>query len=381
MTAFVISNAGGAFNAAASYVANSGTPIAGDTITATGTSGNLTVTATAACASIDFTNYVGTFTINSSQVITITSTFKMVAGMSVGGTGTLSHTGTATLTSAGKQPAWILIFGGAAVTKTLADDWTTTGNVQVASTPTINSNTIHAKGGFNVTSGTAAGTTAISIEGGTWAGAGVCNMNVSIAGSVTVSSNVQWGTGSLTYSSGSLTSTSSTLTLNGSCTISLGASARLNNVTVAAAITLTLGANLFVDGTFTFPNTALTITGAFTLTMKTVVCTTITATRLWTINIATTIVISGSITLAGIVGGKPKFQSSSGGTQAIITLNNSGFLQSIYLVDATDIDSSQGQKVYSLAGALGGNTVNWTTTLTLPTAYPRPRAVNVGGSI
>jgi hypothetical protein len=137
---------------------------------------------------------------------------------------------------------------------------------------------------------------------------------------------------------------------------------------------------LFVDGTFTFPNTALTITGAFTLTMKTVVTTTITATRLWTINIATTIVITGSVTLAGIVGGKPKFQSSSGGTKAVITFNNVGFGQSIYLVDATDIDSSQGQPVYSLAASLS-NTTNWSTTLVLPTAYPRPRAVNVGGSI
>jgi len=347
MTAFVISNAGGNFNVASSYVANSGTPVAGDTITATGTSGNLTVTATAACASIDFTNYTGTFTINSGQVITLTSTLKLVSGMNVSGTGTMTLNGTATITSAGKSIPWGVTINGVA-TYTLADDWTVTGATNIGGTITMNTHTWHAQGSYVVSSGTVGGTTTISVEGTTWtASGGTSNIATTLApsGTLTVSGTIQWGTGTLTYSSGTVSFGTSTLTLNGSCTFNLGNSAHLANLTIfAASLTITLSADLYVDSTLTLPNGNCTFAGAFNISVLTLTSATLSGTRTWTLVASQTLSLAyvgvsvPSITLAGIVGGHGKFVSSSPGTKTKITLAP-GTAENIYLIDATDVDS------------------------------------------
>lgn len=60
---------------------------------------------------------------------------------------------------------------------------------------------------------------------------------------------------------------------------------------------------------------------------------------------------------SGTDAAKNKFQSSSAGVQAILTLDN-GATQDLTYVSATDIDSSAGQTMWSFKGVLS-NATNW----------------------
>jgi len=290
MTAIVISNAGGNWNSTASW-SPAQVPVAGDTVTATASSGNLTVTANAACASLDFTNYVGTFTINGSIVLTLTSTLKFVSGMTLvaaSGTATITLNGTLTMTSGGKAWQGSLNLQGAN-TYTLGDDWTVGGLIAPSSTlnfgsgssnVVVNGHTINVAGGnFNgLTSGSITGTTLINITSAisttTWtSGGGTINNNLTIAAGAntfTVSGSVKYGTGTLSYTSGTTTGASTpSLNLQSSCTLVLGTGwAATVTIVVAAAATITWsGTNtLPATHTFTLPNAALTFAGSdFTL--------------------------------------------------------------------------------------------------------------------
>ena len=173
MATITISNTGGNWNSTATWVGGV-IPTVADDVVATATSGNLTVTATAAALSINFTNYVGTFVVNSGITLTIGNgttntggTFTMVAGMTVGAssTGTLSFAATATLNSGGKTwPGNITLIvspntSGLTRTFTLGSAWSVDGNLSITFGGTsqsviLNSNSITVRG--NVTVGTAA---------------------------------------------------------------------------------------------------------------------------------------------------------------------------------------------------------------------------------
>lgn len=88
MATRTISNAGGNWGTAATWVEGA-VPTAADDVVATATSGNLTMNVAGVCRSIDFTNYVATFTHAASQVLSIGTSslgpggvaLKFVAGM------------------------------------------------------------------------------------------------------------------------------------------------------------------------------------------------------------------------------------------------------------------------------------------------------------
>jgi hypothetical protein len=108
----------------------------------------------------------------------------------------------------------------------------------------------------------------------------------------------------------------------------------------------------------------LTFAGAFNIQIATLTSATITVTRLWTLVASQTLTVTTTILLAGIAGGRPKFLSSSPGTKAILTLAQ-GISASIYLIDATDIDSSAGVVVVSPGGTIS-TSLNWYS------FYPNP---------
>ena len=75
MATITISNTGGNWNATGTWVGGV-IPASTDDVAATATSGNLTVTANATIVTVNFTNYVATFTVNSGITVAIKSVPK-----------------------------------------------------------------------------------------------------------------------------------------------------------------------------------------------------------------------------------------------------------------------------------------------------------------
>jgi hypothetical protein len=266
-----VSNAGGNWNATATWV-GAVVPIAGDSIAFTATSGNLTVNvASAGLVGVNFTNYVGTITFN--NTITTNGVLNLGTGgyTQAGASGILLN-GTATLTSGGVTWSRPLAFGGASATYTLVDNWTVTGAMtfQGSGTTTFTNNTLNINGSLTqTTTGTYSGTTAIVFGGtGTWSNSstGVLrnNTTVNTAGTLTISGNVYYDTGTLTYTAGTVTTTGSTLNVAAATTFATNG-ITWNNVTVGGSTnyTITLSNNLTIGGNFTFSTS-----GTSTVTMN-----------------------------------------------------------------------------------------------------------------
>jgi hypothetical protein len=152
-----ISNAGGNWNSTSTWVEGI-VPGGLDDVVATATSGNLTVTAAASAKSINFTNYVGTFKVNTGIVLSITPSagtvpfgITMVAGMIVDptGAGILSFQTSCTLTSGGNiWPGTLRFNPSASRVYTLGDAWTINGNIEIL--PLATSNVTFANNSFTV---------------------------------------------------------------------------------------------------------------------------------------------------------------------------------------------------------------------------------------
>ena len=182
-------------------------PIAGDDVVAQGdgTSGNVTINVTSACASIILTNYTGTLT--QSANMTTTSTITFVAGMTFTySSGTWLHIGTATITSAGKVFEDLYFFGVGAVI-TLADDLDVDTRLRVGKNTTINGNTVKA-GGDVIIYQALSGTTTFLFDGtGSWSSTAAIQtstININTAGTLTLTDVACVGTTTLTYISGTI---------------------------------------------------------------------------------------------------------------------------------------------------------------------------------
>lgn len=147
--------------------------------------------------------------------------------------------------------------GGTAKTVTLTSNLLLNGQIYCSTTNggVFNRTTTETVtcNGIQVTAlGSISGTALINLNGGTWTclSTGGVTSDMTIGGNVTISGNVNYGTGTLTYSSGIVTTTASTLTL-GTCTLNTNGIS-WNNVTLNSTtkiITLTSG--LFVGGLLT----------------------------------------------------------------------------------------------------------------------------------
>ena len=369
MATRTIANGGGNWNSTSTWTQGV-VPVAGDAVVATATSGQLTVNVSSACASIDLTNYTNTLTMTAS--LSVTSTVTFVAGMNnIGGTAALICTGTATLTSGGKAVPALTLQG--AITYTFADDWTVTGVTTVgtsANNITLNGSNLKCNGNFVVgTTGSVLGTTTIKLIGTmAWSGTGTVNNNLNFdsgANTVTLNgANLAYGTGTMTYVSGTLNAGTSGILIKSSCTLTLGSSAHLNNLTFSLASTITLGDNLFVDGTLTFGNVSCGFLGSFDAQCATLAHSALTGLRTWTLKSSQTLTVTGSITITGVVGTHPLLNASTAGVKAKLTVPVTA-TQSLIYADATDIDSSLGQKIFTAGGALS-NTSNWYNSFPVP---------------
>lgn len=225
------------------------------------------------------------------------------------------------------------------------------------------------KTGGLTTTGALTGTATMLFNGtGTWTGAaGALSMNTTIntAGTLTLSGTLLFaasGTPTLTWTAGTVSAGTSILSIASACTLATSGMTWAN-VTISAALTLTLNSLLSASGTLTLPNAAVTFAGAGDFSVGTLTTATISAARVYTFDTANNYTITSFLTVTGLVGGHVSFVGSAvAGTRANMILGG-GASQSLLYVDATDIDSSAGQPIFSFGGSLV-RTINWSNSVT-----------------
>lgn len=236
----------------------------------TGT-GNVTISATANCKSLDCTGYIGTLA-GSSQ-LTSAGSVKFVAGMTLTYSGTLIVNTTATLTSGGLTFPGNLTLAGTSITYTIADNWTISGLLLcngVTATTINGAFTLTLAGGYTQTTvGTVSGTTSFKLTGGTWTSTLSTNslrVPLEFAGNVTLATNVAYSQGTILYTSGTITVAGSTLTCATGCTFNTNGMSWNNVVLAGTSQTYTLSSDLDINGLFTCNGTtATTINGLFNI--------------------------------------------------------------------------------------------------------------------
>ena len=123
MAVITISNTGGNFNATTSWVGGV-VPLTTDSISATGTSGPLTINVASTVVGADFTGYTSTLAINFDFTINA-GALILVNTMTITGTAYLIAAGTSTIKTNGLTIPWFR-FSGQNTTRTLQDNMTIT---------------------------------------------------------------------------------------------------------------------------------------------------------------------------------------------------------------------------------------------------------------
>lgn len=359
MAVRTLSVAGGNYSVAATWV-ELAVPTSADDVIFTATSGNLTVDVASVAKTFICTNWVGTLAMN--NTLTVSGNVTLVAAMTIAGTSNLIINTTATLTSNGKTISGGLQLAGNGMIFTLADNWTVVGLLTLSAsgyttTTTTNGFTINS-GGLSVlgTTSVCDGTTNIVLNGtGTWSSTQITggtlknNLTINTAGTITVSGNVNYGTGTLTRTAGSVVTTGSTLTITTSCILNTN-SITWNNIDVvtqvAATITLTsnincvnlshtlynginagaitlTGFNIFISGNLTVSaannfggTTVLIMNGTGTFSGSDIVTSKI------EINTVGTLTINGTVAIAGIFLHTAGIVVTTGSTVRVLGLNS-----------------------------------------------------------
>lgn len=360
----------------------------------------MTVNVASACASLIMSGtYAGTLTFTST--LTLTSTCTFVAACTIAGTaGTLIvNTGGQTITSGGKTLTCALTLGAGV---TLGGNWTVTGLVTV-SAGNINSNQITCNGGFRHGASNVGGTAKFVIAGGTWDSTGGNLINaVDLAGNVTVSGAISWGSGgtnTLKYVSGTITTTGSTLTWNSNSGGTLDSGGvTWNNVTIAtitgtvastlawsgalilqaptlsgagaisgtgsvsftgSTTSLSNTGGLTTTGTMTLPNADLTLAGSAGYSIGTQTTATLTASRIHTLTFGNTYTVTTALANVGTSSTiRQAIKSSSAGNKVVFKLT-AGATNTLTFCDPTDVDSSGGATILSVGGTIT-TSLNWT---------------------
>ena len=352
--------------------------------------------------------YTGTLTFNVQLSVSGNITIGADTKFAGATTNKLLMVASGTWTTNGKTiPQNIEISGAVSITATLADNLTTSGDLTLGCgtsttfagdfhitaatasitgtqtvtivhdvtisglTTLVNANVINGLFNWNTggltTGGALTGTTTIVLTGGTWTGGSVVSNSVTFAGDVIVSGTILYaasGTPTLTHSSGTITTTSSILSIASSCTLDTDP-VSWNDVTLTAALTLTINSLLTVTGTLTLPSAAITFAGTAGFTVGTLTHTAITsASRTFTFEEAVTYTITTAMTCTHNTTQatyRYTYISADANIKTIFTLGY-GATQNVAFLDPTRIDSSLGQPIFSFTGAIT-DSYNWSNDL------------------
>jgi hypothetical protein len=423
---FLVAGGTGNWDSTTNWSATSGgasgatAPTVADTVALDSLSGNAPLTVNVSSAALSFIasgTYAGTVTFNAQ--LAVSGAITLIAGMTLAGTtGPLVPNATATLTSGGKTIPCPLTFGASA-TYTLADNWTVTGLVTAGvttGTTTLTSNQITCAGGFTKGGTTAivGGTTKLVMTGGTFSSGGTGGVNnpIDLAGNVTISGAITYGTAgspTLRYLSGTITTTGSTLTMTsggvtlntagmtwdsitstiagtltnssalaGSGTLTIGnasvttiAGAGAINwtgpVIVNGSITLNNTGGLVTTGALTLPNAAMTFGGSAGFTVGTLTTASLTASRTYTFTFGNTYTVNTALSNVGTTAAiRQAIVSSVPGSKVVFKVTP-GASETLLYCDPTDIDSSSGALVVSINGVIT-TSLNWSGSVTAVSA-------------
>ncbi len=271
-----ISTSGGNYNSTSTWVEGV-VPTSADDIVATDSSGALYVNVASNGKTLNLLSYKDSLIVNAN--LTIAGSITLDTGMTYVGSATLICSATGTLTSNGKTISGDLQLNGTSQTFTLADNWILNGALKIGGTTSVILNgtgyTISAAGLSLLTACKMQGaaTAGIILTGGSWSQSNSSNINtirndITLAGNVTVSGTVYFGTDqmagtgnlpTLTYSSGTITTTGSTLFL-----ISYTSNTEINtngmswnNVVTQGQTGHYFNSNMDVKGNFTYSYTGL----------------------------------------------------------------------------------------------------------------------------
>ncbi len=179
------------------------------------------------------------------------------------------------------------------------------------------------------------------------------NIVIDTASTITLA-NLMTGNNSITVVSGTLNSTGTVTLLNASTTTLDLNGQSLNNVTTAGSSIIVLNSVARIAGTLTLGGNT-TYQGAYGFDVNNYSDTNAGGTHTFASTV--TYRIRNSITITATAASKKTFTSSSGSVQAILTLDQ-GATQDIGFCNATRIDSSQGQTLWTYKGTLTTAT-NW----------------------
>lgn len=327
------------------------------------------------CTILEMSAYLNTITMTFG--ISVGGSITLGAGMTMSGTGYIqSYTGSTSLTSNGCYVPRLILSGVGAHTKTLNDDW----NVGIFSAGlttnvilTINGFTIFVNDDWDLGSGvrTMTGTTVIELSGSgptTWGGSFAATvMSVysnpivinKSGGTLTLDPYIYFQTSgtSLTYTAGVVDGSNCLLTINNASTLSTGSNVVFNEINIFTAnstinITLndTLYANTFTCGrNLNFLGTSginfgemILYQGITTLVAKMTLISSLTYTV-------------GYLRVYGSPPQPYEIISSTPSTKAILNLTGTS---EVINCNPTDIDSSGGNKIWTLGGTIT-NSDNW----------------------
>ena len=304
----------------------------------------------------------GTYTVSGTVGLTGDCVFTCITGtlITIGSTFSIPISSSATITINTNQALNNLSSGTA--TFTLSQDLTLTGTLAYLNNTTItfNGNTLYIGGSLTLLASTiAAGTTNFILNGtGTW-GLGTVrnNLTINTSGTITISGSVAYNTGTLTYTSGTVVTTGSTLTIAISTTLNTSGMS-WNNIILSATLTLTINSLLSISGNLTYNSgTIITCAGTsgwtaanfFILTSNNI-SHVLASGKTYTVTTYFESIATTSSLKDSLISGTP-------GTKAIFTLNY-GATQNVGYTNATDIDSSRGQTIWTFNGTVT-TTFNW----------------------
>lgn len=312
------------------------------------------------CKAIDFTGYSNTISVSTSP-IRAHGNVTLGAGMTIIGGNALFLNASGSIQPNGVSwPGPIVVSSGSQVI-TLLDNWTV-GGLQVGFTPTINGFFLNVTGSFtSVANCVLSGSTVINLTGtGTFGwvsnviGQGFRNtVNINTSGTITLGTWVLIATGGvLNYVAGAVDPASSTLSLNSS--ISLNTNGMTwNNANIAGG-SITLNSKFTASGVITVGDLGtVNFLGSAGFEVDSFFCST-TAVRTINFTAGNTYRINNSITVNGVTN-KRSFVSTSPGANVVLT---AGGIQDVKNCNATWIDSSGGETIFTTAAMLD-NTTNW----------------------
>jgi len=238
-------------------------PTTADAVFFTSNSGNVVISATIPCLSLNCTGYNGTFT--GTGTLTVSGDFILSSTMINSWTGVLQVVASAIITTNGKNLNGGLTLTG--LTYTITNDFSIVGTLSLATaTPkVINGGTITltSSGTFSVGVATSGTATFRLSQTGSWTGSSAMGNNVIIdtTGTITLPTTSRCD-GNFTYVKGTVVTTGNTMTFGGANQTITTGSIVFNNIQLNGTI-LTLSNNITITGNFNCTTTggAKTING------------------------------------------------------------------------------------------------------------------------